>query len=108
MVYTCSVVIKQTEKFAKWLKKIKNNFAKAVIARRIERLENGNFGDSKCVGDNVFELRFDIGSGYRIYFMNEGSEIIILLLGGNKSSQRSDIQHAKKIAKEIRSELWKK
>lgn len=97
------MTIKQTATFAKWLKKLKDNFAKAVIIRRIERLQNNDFGDSKALGDNVFELRFDIGPGYRIYFMQNGEKIILLLLGGDKSTQKSDIQKAKKIALEVKN-----
>ena len=64
----------QTERFAKWLKKLKGNLAKVAIARRIERLEQGNFGDSKSTGNKVFELRIDVGKEYRVYFMDHSSE----------------------------------
>lgn len=90
----------QTERFAKWFRKLKDNSAKVAIARRIERLEQGNFGDSKFVGDKVFELRIDVGKGYRVYFMGRSSEIIILLVGGDKKTQSDDIKTAKKLAKE--------
>lgn len=90
----------QTERFAKWLRKLKDDLAKVAIARRIERLEQGNFGDSKSVGDKVFELRIDVGKGYRVYFMDRSSEIIILLVGGDKKTQSDDIKTAKKLAKE--------
>ena len=90
----------QTERFAKWLKKLKDNIAKVAIARRIERLEKGNFGDSKSVGNKVFELRIDVGKGYRVYFMDRSSEIIILLVGGDKNTQSDDIKAAKRLAKE--------
>lgn len=62
---------------------------------------NGNFGDSKSVGDGVFELRIHVGKGYRVYFTNDGKEIVILLVGGDKSSQDSDIKTAKKMAQEF-------
>lgn len=62
---------------------------------------NGNFGDSKSVGDGVFELRIHVGKGYRVYFTNDGKEIVILLVGGDKSSQDSDIRTAKKMAQEL-------
>lgn len=95
------IKILQTEEFSKWLKKLKDNLAKVAILRRIERLKQGNFGNSKSLGDYVFELRIDIGPGYRVYFKNKDSEIIILLLGGNKSTQEKDIATAKEIAKEV-------
>ena len=60
----------------------------------------GNFGDSKSVGDGVFELRIDVGKGYRVYFTNNGKEIVILLVGGEKTTQDEDIKEAKKMAKE--------
>ena len=85
----------QTERFAKWLRKLKDNLAKVAITRRIERLEQGNFGDSKSVGEKVFELRIDVGKGYRVYFMDRSSEIIILLVGGNKNTQSDDMKMEK-------------
>ena len=65
--------ILQTERFAKWFRKLKDNLAKVAIARRIERLEHGNFGDSKSVSGKVFELRIDVGKGYRVHFMDRSS-----------------------------------
>ena len=61
----------------------------------------GNFGDSKTVGEGVFELRIDVGKGYRIYFVNNGKEVVILLVGGDKSTQEDDIKTAKRMAKEL-------
>ena len=90
----------QTELFAKWLKKLKDNIAKVAIARRVERLEQGNFGDSKSIGGKVFELRIDVGKGYRVYFMDRSTDIIILLVGGDKKTQSDDIKTAKRLAKE--------
>lgn len=90
----------QTEQFAKWFRKLKDNSAKVAIARRIERLEQGNFGDSKLLVIRFFELRIDVGKGYRVYFMDRSSEIIILLVGGDKKTQSDDIKTAKKLAKE--------
>ncbi|MBO7583167.1 MAG: type II toxin-antitoxin system RelE/ParE family toxin [Treponema sp.] len=93
--------VRQTSVFSNWLKKLKDNVAKVSIARRIVRLENGNFGDSKSVGEGVFELRIDVGQGYRVYFTNKDNTIIILLVGGDKSSQDKDIKAAKDMAKEV-------
>ena len=64
-------------------------------------MKNGNFGDSKTVGGGVFELRIDVGKDYRVYFKNNGKEIIILLVGGDKSTQEADIKAAKKMAEDF-------
>lgn len=93
--------VRQTEKFSKWLRKLKDAVAKVSILRRILRLENGNFGDSKPVGEGVFEMRIDVGQGYRIYFTNKDNKIVILLVGGDKSTQEDDIRTAKEMAKEV-------
>ena len=91
----------QTETYKKWFKKLRDNVAKQSITWRIERMKNGNFGDSKTVGGGVFELRIDAGKGYRVYFKNNGKEIIILLVGGDKSTQEADIKTAKKMAEDF-------
>lgn len=93
--------VRQTKEFSKWLKNLKDSIAKIAIARRIVRMEDGNFGDSKSVGNKVFELRIDVGKGYRIYFTNKDSKIVFLLVGGDKSSQNKDIETAKKMAEEV-------
>lgn len=93
--------VRQTKGFSKWLKNLKDSIAKIAIARRIVRMEDGNFGDSKSVGDKVFELRIDVGKGYRIYFTNKDCKIVFLLVGGDKSSQDKDIRTAKKMAEEV-------
>lgn len=90
----------RTDEFSKWLKRLKDANAKARINLRIRRLElTGNLGDAKSVGDGVCELRVDYGPGYRVYFSWRGKEIILLLAGGNKSSQQRDIEQAKKLNK---------
>lgn len=91
----------QTKKFVKWMSKLKDMIAKVSIVRRIEQIKLGNFGDSKFIGDSVFELRIDVGQGYRVYFKNKENEIIVLLVGGDKSTQEKDIETAKKLAKEV-------
>ena len=93
--------VRQTKEFSNWLKNLKDSIAKIAIARRIVRMEDGNFGDSKSVGNKVFELRIDVGKGYRIYFTNKDSRIVFLLVGGDKSSQNKDIETAKKMAEEV-------
>ena len=93
--------VRQTKEFSKWLKKLKDALAKVAIVRRLDRMEEGNFGDSKSVGSGVFELRVDVGKGYRVYFTNKNNRIVILLVGGDKSTQEEDIKTAKKMAEEV-------
>ena len=75
--------------------------AQVSIARRIARMAEGNLGDVKPVGDGVSELRVDLGPGYRVYFVQRGGHLVVVLAGGNKSTQTRDIQRAKQLAKEI-------
>jgi len=93
--------ILQTDTYRKWFKKLRDMRAKFAIGQRIERMTIGNFGDSKYIGEGIFELRVDVGKGYRVYFVNNGKEIVILLVGGDKSTQDDDIKIAKKMAKEL-------
>ncbi len=92
--------IKQTSTYRKWQSKLKDRRAKALIAARIFRLANGLAGDVSPVGQGVSELRIHYGPGYRVYFKKKGALIIILLCGGDKSTQSKDIQIALKLAKE--------
>jgi putative addiction module killer protein len=78
--------------------RLKDERARALIASRLDRLAFGNPGDVKPVGQGISELRIDYGPGYRAYFMRRGSEIIILLCGGDKSTQATDIKTAKRLA----------
>jgi putative addiction module killer protein len=94
------ITIKQSALFLKWQKKLKDNKAKALIAARIFRLANGLAGDAEPVGEGISELRIHSGPGYRVYYKQHGNEIIILLCGGDKITQSSDIKMAKKLAKE--------
>jgi putative addiction module killer protein len=87
--------------FEDWISDLKDKSAKAKIFTRIDRIRFGNFGDCKSVGAGVFELRIHIGPGYRIYFGVVGAEVVLLLLGGDKSSQSRDIQTAQKYWKEF-------
>ncbi len=96
--------IKKTNYYVKWFEKIKDIKIKSIILRRIDRLEKGNFGDFKNIDKNLNELRFFIGAGYRIYYTIKGDEIILLLNGGDKSSQSKDIKKAKEILKELNYE----
>jgi putative addiction module killer protein len=93
--------VRQTEVFLKWRHKLRDDKARAAIATRISRLAEGAVGDVKSVGDGVMEMRIHYGPGYRIYFVRRGDEIVILLCGGDKSSQSRDIETAKKLAEEV-------
>lgn len=93
--------IQQTQKFSQWLIKLKDMRARIAIARRIERAQSGNLGDAKSVGESVYEMRIDMGPGYRLYYTMRGDEIIILLVGGDKSTQQRDIEKAIEMAKEM-------
>ncbi len=91
----------QTDEFAKWLKRLKDTAARARILLRIQRLVvTSKFGDAKPVGDGVFEMRIDYGPGYRLYYALRGSEVVLLLVGGDKSSQQKDVVKAKKLNQE--------
>lgn len=96
--------ITTTEVYDEWFDSLKDTKGKARINARLRRVELGNFGDTEPVGDNVSELRFFFGPGYRIYFIQHGNEIIVLLAGGDKSTQSKDIDKALELAKEIRGE----
>ena len=90
--------IRRTDEFAKWLKKLRDADAKSRINLRIRRIAlTSNLGDFKPVGDGVCELRIDYGPGYRLYFTQRGSELILLLIGGDKTSQQRDIKKAKEL-----------
>ena len=91
-------IIQQTDTFAFWLFHLKDLRGKAAIILRLRRLQAGNLGDAKSVGDGVTELRMDVGPGYRVYFTRRGKEIVLILAGGDKSSQTRDIALAKKLA----------
>lgn len=82
--------------YGKWLDSLKDIKGKAKIIARVDRMELGNFGDSKPVGEGISELRIHYGPGYRVYYAREGENVYLLLCGGNKSSQKDDIKIAKK------------
>lgn len=92
--------LKQTEAFRDWRTRLRDERARALIASRLDRLAFGNAGDVKPVGEGISELRIDFGPGYRIYFQRRGSSLILLLCGGDKSTQAKDILRAKRLAKE--------
>lgn len=95
-----SINIEQSGAFRKWLVKLKDRRARSIIAGRISRLSSGLFGDVKPIGNGLSELRIDYGPGYRVYYLNHGDTLILLLCGGDKGSQSRDIAKAKQIAKD--------
>lgn len=96
--------IVRTRIFADWLRGLRDDRAKARIALRIDRLALGHEGDAKPVGAGVSELRIDYGPGYRIYFKYRGRVVVILLCGGDKSSQKRDIARAQSLAETLEEE----
>jgi putative addiction module killer protein len=93
--------IGRTDAFSDWLRNLRDLRGKAKIAARIDRLALGNPGDIAPVGSGVSEMRIHYGPGYRVYFVQRGADIVVLLCGGDKSSQASDIAVAKKLASEL-------
>ncbi len=83
-----------TERFRRWFSDLRDNRARHRIQARIDWMEDGHFGDCKPVGDKVFEMRIHFGPGYRLYFTMHGLELVILLAGGDKSTQQRDIEAA--------------
>ena len=95
------IEIRKTAVFAKWIDGLKDIRARARVLVRIERLAGGNPGDVRPVGEGVAELRIDHGPGYRVYFIRRGQELIILLAGGDKRSQKKDIRTAIRLAQDL-------
>ena len=99
------IVIKKTDEFDKWIRKLRDARAKSKILFRLQKLEtNGHFGDCKPVGDGVSEMRINYAKGYRVYIKETENEIVILLIGGDKSTQSKDIKKAKEIRNRIKNE----
>ena len=97
-------LIEKTDEFDKWLRKLKDIRAKAIILFRIQKVENlRQLGNCESVGQGIRELKIDYAKGYRIYFKEKEGKIIILLVGGDKSTQRKDIEKAKDILKRIKN-----
>jgi putative addiction module killer protein len=96
------IQIQQTETYAKWFAGVRDRVTRARIDIRIRRLSLGNAGDTKPVGEGVSELRVDHGSGYRVYFIQRGEVVIVLLAGGDKSTQDKDIRNAKALANDLK------
>ncbi len=98
------IEIRQTDNFKKWFASLRDRTARARIDVRIRRISLGNFGDVKPVGEGVSEIRIDYGPGYRVYFIRDGNIVVILLCGGEKSTQERDIQKAHEIARSLREQ----
>lgn len=97
-------IIEKTDEFDKWLRKLKDLRAKAKILFRIQKIETDeHFGDCEPVGDGIRELKIDYAKGYRVYFKESDGKIIILLIGGDKSTQQRDIDRAKEILKRLKN-----
>jgi putative addiction module killer protein len=95
------IEVRETETFSQWLSGLRDARAKAEVARRVRRLALGNPGDVKPVGDGVSELRIHYGPGYRVYYVQRGNLLVVLLCGGDKGTQAKDIAAAVKLAKEV-------
>lgn len=80
--------------FLDWLRRVRDPIAKVQIVKRVNRIEQGNFGDHKFCRDGVSELRIDVGAGYRVYYAKAGAQVVLLLAGGDKRSQNADIARA--------------
>lgn len=97
--------IDKTTEFDKWIRKLRDIRAKSRILFRIQKLETDeHFGDCKPVGDGISEMRINYAKGYRVYFKEKGNKIIVLLVGGEKSTQQMDIKRAKEIWNKIKND----
>ena len=95
------VEVRQTKEFSAWLRRLRDANAIARIVARIRRMEQGNPGDTRSVGKGIIEMRIAYGPGYRIYYLHRGAQIVILLCGGDKRTQRQDIEQAQILAETL-------
>ena len=95
------IEVRQTEEFSGWMRRLRDANAVARIAGRIRRMEMGNPGDNRSVGQGVLEMRIDYGPGYRIYYVHRGARIVILVCGGDKRTQQLDIKKALRLAETL-------
>lgn len=95
------IEVRQTDEFRRWLRRLRDDKAAARIAARIRRLEQGNPGDAKSLGSGLLEMRIDHGPGYRVYYVRRGAVIVVLLCGGDKRTQQSDIRRAQALTAEL-------
>ena len=96
-----NITVEKTDIFDEWLKNLKDRRAKAIILNHVDRIEDGNMGKFKSIGDGVFEKKIFYGPGYRLYFCNLGERWILLLCGGDKSTQKNDIKQAKDLKEKM-------
>jgi putative addiction module killer protein len=95
------LIVRTTVVFDKWFGRLRDRRAKASIQVRIDRLELGNFGQHRELKSGVGEMKIDVGPGYRVYYTRRGTEVVILICGGDKSSQSTDIKRAMELAKQL-------
>jgi putative addiction module killer protein len=95
------IEVRQTETFARWFARLRDRRAQRRVQARIDRLQIGNAGDVRPVGEGVLEMRIDYGPGYRVYFVQRGVALVILLAGGDKGTQPRDIVLAHKLARDL-------
>ncbi|RBJ81653.1 type II toxin-antitoxin system RelE/ParE family toxin [Pseudomonas sp. MWU12-2534b] len=98
------LIFEQTQAFTQWLLRLKDPQGKTRVLARIRAAQLGRFGDCEPVGDGVYEMRIHRGPGYRVYFSRRGNRIYLLLIGGDKSTQKRDIQQARQLAHDLKSE----
>jgi putative addiction module killer protein len=98
------LVFRRSRRFEAWLRRIADQKARARIFTRLDQASLGNFGDCKPIGERVSEMRINFGPGYRLYFVREGAAVYLLLLGGDKSSQKRDIELALAMARKLKQE----
>jgi len=101
------IEVVRTDEFETWLEKLKDTRGKLRIVQRIDRLSAGNPGDVGPVGKGVSELRLNVGPGYRVYYLQDGDTLVLLLCGGDKSTQQKDIEKAHELAEEWRADKEK-
>ena len=96
------IIINKTDKFSAWIDGLKDQKGRARILSRVVAAGCGNFGDCGSVGDGIYEMRIHYGPGYRVYFVQEGIHIYLLIAGGDKNSQKQDIKQAKALWKDLK------
>ena len=99
------IEIKFTEDFSNWLAALRDRKARLIILSRLDRVAEGNFGDVAVIGEGISEIRIHYGPGYRLYFVKRGNTVVVMVCGGDKSSQSRDILKAKMLVKELGEDL---
>jgi len=99
--YTCHMRVKKTDEYREWLDRLRDQAGRARILVRVDRLIHGNPGDHRNLQGGVSELKIDFGPGYRVYYTQRGDHLLLLLIGGDKSSQAKDIAKAQQLAKDF-------